>query len=89
MSAGARFLTIAGRWRQHVELTGLDKVVDKETLQRLMLMFYAGFTACQEAQMEIAAYPENEAMQLMSALMSEGQQVSAMAERVVTGQRPS
>lgn len=89
MTGPARFLTIAGRWKQHVELTGLDKVVDKATLQRLMLMFYAGFTACQEAQMEIAAYPENDAMQLMSALMTEGQQVAALAERVVAGQTPS
>lgn len=49
-----------------------------------MLMFYAGFSAALDAGLEVAEFPEDEAMQLLSAMHTEVKQVEAMATRVLS-----
>ena len=49
-----------------------------------MLMFYAGFSAALDAGLEAAEFPEDEAMQLLSAMHTEVKQVEAMATRVLS-----
>ena len=78
------FLTIAGRWRQHVEASGIDKALPRREQGLAMLMFYAGFSAALDAGLEVAEFPEDEAMQLLSAMHTEVKQVEAMATRVLS-----
>jgi hypothetical protein len=82
------FKTIAGRWREHVDAAKLDRL-PRDEQARAMLMFYAGFAASLQAGMEIADYPEEEAMRYLSALHAEARQVEALAERLVTGVQSS
>jgi len=84
MSAG-EFLTIAGRWQQHVAASGLDTKLPRREQGLAMLMFYAGFSASLEATMQVAEFPEDQAMQLLAALHKEVQQVEAMATRILGG----
>ncbi len=79
-----QFLTIAGRWRQHVEASGIDKALPRREQGLAMLMFYAGFSAALDAGLEVAEFPEDEAMQLLSAMHTEVKQVEAMATRVLS-----
>jgi len=82
--SGRQFLTIAGRWKQHVAASGMDALPHRE--QTLcMLMFYAGFSAALEANMEVAEFEEDDAMKLFSALHAEVQQIEAMATRLTGG----
>jgi hypothetical protein len=83
--SGKQFMTIAGRWEQHVQASGLDKRLPRREQALAMLMFYAGFSASLDAGLEIAEFPEGEAMQLLSALHNEVKQVQAMAERLLGG----
>jgi hypothetical protein len=87
--SGNQFLTIAGRWRQHVQAGGLDKVMPKEQQRFAMLMFYAGFGAALEAANEVAAFPEGEAMQLLSALHQEFNVIANVALAAAPGTRPN
>ncbi len=82
---GKQFLTIAGRWRQHVEASGIDKSLPRSEQALAMLMFYAGFSAALDANLEIAEFSEAEAMQLLSALHTEVQQIEAMATHMLGG----
>lgn len=79
-----QFLTIAGRWKQHVEASGIDKALPRREQGLAMLMFYAGFSAALDAGLEAAEFPEDEAMQLLSAMHTEVKQVEAMATRVLS-----
>lgn len=83
--SGAEFCTIAGRWRQHVAASGIDKALSKREQGLAMLMFYAGFSAALDAGLEVAEFSEDEAMQLLTAMHTEVQQVEAMAARVLAG----
>lgn len=80
-----QFLTIAGRWKQHVAASGLDKTLPRKEQAHAMLMFYAGFSAALEATSEVATFEEAEAVQLLQALHVEVKQVEAMAARLVIG----
>lgn len=84
-----QFLTIAGRWRQHVDASGIDKALSKRELDLAMLMFYAGFSASLDAGLEVSEFPEDEAMQLLTALHTEVKQVEAMVSRILGGTQPS
>lgn len=82
--SGGQFLTIAGRWKQHVAASGMGSLPKRE--QGLaMLMFYAGFSAALDANLEVAEFPEAEAVQLLQALSTEAQQIEAIAARVLGG----
>lgn len=83
--SGQQFLTIAGRWRQHVASSGIDKALPKREQGLAMMMFYAGFSAALEAGIEVAEFPEDEAVQLLSALHTEVKQVEALATRALGG----
>lgn len=85
----SKFLTIAGRWRQHVAVSGIDKKLPLREQSLAMMMFYAGFAAALEAQLEIADCDEAEAIRLLSAMHTESQQVCALAERALSGGAPA
>lgn len=85
MSSSAQFLTVAGRWKQHVQESGIDKALPRREQGLAMLMFYAGFSAALEAALEVAAFEEAEGVQLLQALRTEVQQVEAMAARLLGG----
>ena len=85
MKASDTFLTIAGRWQQHVKASGIDKALPTREQGLAMLMFYAGFSASLDATMEVADFPEDQAMELLSALHAEVKQVEAMAARLLGG----
>ena len=85
----AKFLSIAGRWQEHVKASGIDKTLPKKELGLAMLMFYAGFSAALDATAEAADFPEAEAMQLLILLHTEVQQMAGVAERLTSGQAPS
>lgn len=87
MSGRAQFLTIAGRWKRNAAISGIDKFPRKEQALAMM-MFYAGFSAALEANLEIAEFPEDEAVQLMQALDTEVKQIEAMATHLFSG-RPA
>lgn len=88
MSTG-QFLSIAGRWQQHVKATGIDKTLPRKELGLAMLMFYAGFSAALDATAETADYPEGEAVQLLSLMHTEVQQLAGVAELMTSGTLPS
>lgn len=88
MSA-ATFLSIAGRWQQHVKASGIDRTLPKKELGLAMLMFYAGFSAALDATIETADYPEDEAIRLLNLLHTEVQQIAGVAERLTSGNVPS
>lgn len=85
MSGPAKFLTIAGRWKQHVQASAIDKALPRKEQALAMLMFYAGFSAALDAAMEVAAFEEGEAIQLLEALRTEVIQVEAMATMIIGG----
>ena len=87
--SSAEFRTIAGRWRQHVEASGIDKALPKREQGLAMLMFYAGFSAALDAGLEVAEFPEDEAMQLLPAMHTEVKQIEALAARILGGAQPS
>lgn len=87
--SNAKFLSIAGRWQQHVKASGIDKTLPRKELGLAMLMFYAGFSAALDATVETADYPESEAMQLLNAMQNEVKQIAALAERLTSGSMPS
>lgn len=76
------FLSITGRWKQHVEQSGMDKTMSERDQSLGMLMFYAGFSASLEASVEIAEYPEDQAMRLLSLMHKEMEHIS----EVITSQ---
>lgn len=82
--SGGQFLSIAGRWKQHVAASGIDKALPTREQGLSMLMFYAGFSAALDAALEAAEFPEEEAMFLLSELQTEVKQVEAMATRVLS-----
>ncbi len=79
-----QFLTIAGRWKQHVAASGIDKSLPQRELGLAMLMFYAGFSAALDATLEASDFPEEDAMHLLQAMHTEVEQVEAMATRAFT-----
>lgn len=79
-----QFQTIAGRWKQHVAASGIDKSLSKRELGMAMLMFFAGFSAALDATLEASDYPEETAMQFLQAMHTEVEQVEAMATRAFT-----
>lgn len=81
----AQFLTIAGRWKQHLTASGMDKALPTREQGLAMLMFYAGFSAALDASMEAAGFPEAEAMHLLNAMHTEVKQVEALAARILGG----
>ena len=85
MSTKKQFLSIAGRWREHVRISGLDKALPSRELSLAMMMFYAGFSASLDAGVEIAEFPDDEALGLLSALHHEVKQVQAVVDRVGAG----
>lgn len=78
-----QFLTIAGRWKQHTEVSGLNKALPRREQALAMMMFYAGFSAALEATVELADFEEEDAMRLLSALHAEKDQVTSLAERLL------
>lgn len=83
------FLTVAGRWRQHVAASGLDSALPRRELALAMMMFYAGFGAALDASLEVADFDELEAVHLLHALRIEIEQVAAIATRSLGGAQPS
>lgn len=79
-----QFQTIAGRWKQHVAASGIDKALTKHELGLAMLMFYAGFSAALDATWEVSDFQEDDAMRLLSAMHTEVEQLEAMATRAFT-----
>lgn len=79
------FLTIAGRWKHLVTASGIDKALPRKEQGLAMLTFYAEFSAALDAAMEVAAFEEDEAMQLLDALRTEAKQVEALASRILGG----
>lgn len=77
------FPTIAERWREHVRISGLDKALPKRELTLAMLMFYAGFSACLDAGLEIAEHSDDQAMQLLQAMHVEVKQLESKAGEVL------
>jgi hypothetical protein len=88
VSGQKQILTIAGRWKQHVQASGIDRTLPRREQALAMLMFYAGFAASLEAGLELAELPEEEAAQLLQLLHTEVKQVEAMASHLVSG-RPA
>ena len=88
MSNGT-FLTVAGRWKHHVQASKIDRSLTRREQALAMLMFYAGFSAALDATMEVAEFDEQEAVQLLQALRTEIQQVEAMASHLLSGKRCS
>ena len=77
------FLTIAGRWRQRAEQSGLNKLPTRD--QALCVaMFYAGFSAALEANMEVADYEDYVAMRLFACMQDEVKVVESMLAAIVT-----
>lgn len=89
MSGPNQILTIAGRWKQHSQASGLEQKLPKRERTMAMLMFYAGFSAGLEAMNEIAALDEKDAVQLLQALHIEVLQLEAMATRQFAAGMPS
>ena len=91
MAAGDRqqILTIAGRWRQCLQASGMDKTMPRREQSLAMLTFYAGFSAALEASLEISDLPEAEAVQILQALHVEVKQVEGLASRILGGITPS
>lgn len=85
MSTSKQFPSVAGRWKQHVAASGLDKSLPRREQTLCMLMFFAGFAAALDAALEVAAFPEDQACELLSLMQTEVQQVEAMASRILTG----
>ena len=79
------FLTIAGRWKQHVAASGIDKALPTKVQALAMLMFYAGFSAALDASIEVADFPEDEAVQLLAALSREVKHMESLASSVLGG----
>lgn len=88
MSNAKQFRTIAGRWKMHAEVSKLDRLTERDQTLA-MLMFFAGFSAALDATMEVADFPEGDAMQLLSHLHGEVEQIEAMATRFMSGVVPS
>lgn len=84
MNNKQQFLSIAGRWKQHVEASGIEKSLTPRELSMAMMMFFAGFSAALDASLEVASYAEDDAMHLLTALHTEVQQVEAMATRALS-----
>ena len=82
-------LTIAGRWRQAQQASGLDKALSRRDQSLAMLMFYAGFSAALEANLEIAELTEKDGVHVLQALMLEVKQVEGMAQRLGADITPS
>ncbi len=76
-----QFMTIAGRWRQHVAASGLDKSLSRRDQSLAMLMFYAGFSASLEAALELADLDidDDTGAKLLEALRREADHVAAAA----------
>jgi hypothetical protein len=74
-----KFRSIAGRWRDHVAASGIDKSLPRTEQALAMMMFYAGFAASLEAGVEVAQFPEAEAVQLLEALHQEAKMIEALA----------
>ena len=83
--AEPNFSTIAGRWRQHVAASGIDKALPRREQGLAMLMFYAGFAAALDAAIEVAEFPEDEAVQLLTALRREVIHMESLASSVLGG----
>ena len=77
------FLTIAGRWRQHVEASGIDKALPRREQGLAMLMFYAGFSAALDAGLEVAEFPEDEAMMPFARSSSVRERILLVAPRIL------
>lgn len=80
-----QFRTIAGRWRDHVAASGIDKALPKREQALAMMMFYAGVAAALEAGMEVAQFPEAEAVQLLQDLQNEVKMVESLAVKLLGG----
>lgn len=87
--AGDRLLSIRGRLDRCIAASKLDQAVDAKTLQLAKGMFYAGFAAALEANMEIAELDEASAMRCFAALELETQTVAAMLQQALAGARPN
>lgn len=85
MGAPTQFLTVAGRWKQHVAASGIDKALPRREQALAMLMFYAGFSAALDAGLKIADLPDADAVHLLVALQAEVKQMEAMAARILSG----
>lgn len=85
MPTPTQFRTIAGRWRDHVAASGIDKALPKREQALAMMMFYAGFAASLEAGIEVAALPEAEAVQLLQALQDEVKMIESLAAKLLGG----
>lgn len=79
------FLTVAGRWRQRVAASGIDKTLPRNVQAVALAAFYDGFGAALDAAMEVTAFDEAEAVELLQALRTEVQQLEAMASRIFGG----
>jgi hypothetical protein len=83
------FLSVAGRWKQHVALTRIDNILPPREFALATLMFYAGFATALEASIELADLSEDEAVRLLQALHVEIAQLTAIAQRTLMGGKPS
>jgi hypothetical protein len=80
-----QFLTIKGRWARCVAASGLDKILSRREQALAMMCFYSGFSACIEANVEMAELPDDQVAQLIAALQLKVHQVEAMATQIFSG----
>lgn len=85
-TAPKTFPTIAGRWQMHVEASGIDKALSRRDQSLAMLMFYAGFSAALDANLEVAEFPEDEAMQLFRLMHDEVKLIETIAAKLLGGE---
>lgn len=78
------FRSIAQRWVDCCEQGGMN-AIPKPEKARGMLLFYAGFSAALEANMELANLSEEQAMQVLTMMHAEMRQFEAMATQAVLG----
>lgn len=90
MSDPARVHTVAGRWRLHVNASGMEQVLSKQEQGLAMLMFYAGFGAALDAALELAEFEEETAVFFLEAMRREIDDLKDRATLILSpkGQTP-
>lgn len=85
MNQKKAILTVAGRWEHNVAASGIADRLTPHEPNLARVMFYAGFASMLEANMEIADLPARQAMQALTALSMEVEQVEAVLAKQLAG----
>lgn len=78
------FRSVAQRWADCCKRSGMD-AIPKPEKARGMLLFYAGFYAALEANMELADLSDEQAMRVLTAMHAEMRQFEALVTQAVLG----